>query len=268
MKGLTIILFLLVVLGTNAQPKSTLQEMKMKTDSILSEADLLYQFEKAAWISTDSARVKQELKGKIGSYIVYKNEETICVVFLDKMASLCLYELKFNPFLDVPYKQIMLSRTLTDKEKGLYLVKEKMIQQVTDNKYPLSCPTGYNLNAEIIPYAEGYKLYLITGTGQDKVIPFGNDYLFWGDGKGNILNWKKFHSRLIPQPTQYEGSKVTEITHSHLRQEPFMSATDICTFRLYGSFYDMDEFSVYSPALSVTFTYKLKSNSIEIKAEK
>ncbi|OPZ96093.1 MAG: hypothetical protein BWY72_01825 [Bacteroidetes bacterium ADurb.Bin416] len=30
------------------------------------------------------------------------------------------------------------------------------------------------------------------------------------------------------------GDKVTDITHSHLNSTPYITATDICTFRLYG----------------------------------
>jgi hypothetical protein len=61
------------------------------------------------------------------------------------------------------------------------------------------------------------------------------------------------------------GEKVVSAIHSHLKTTPYITATDICTFRLYGELCEMDEFSVYSPALGKYFKYRLKENKIEIE---
>ena len=115
----------------------------------------------------------------------------------------------------------------------------------------------------MIPYELGYKLYILTGTAKRDVIPLGNDYVFFADSDGKITSWRKFHSVLIPSITKYKGEKVISITHSHLHAEPFISATDICTFKLYGSIYGLKQFKVLSTALSKYFTYDSDKNTIE-----
>ena len=50
--------------------------------------------------------------------------------------------------------------------------------------------------------------------------------------------------------------------HSHLKYEPFISATDICTFRLYYNKTGSTKFAVYSTALSMYFIYELATNTI------
>ena len=45
-------------------------------------------------------------------------------------------------------------------------------------------------------------------------------------------------------------------------KEPFISATDICTFRLYYNQTGSTKFAVYSPALSIYFVYELATNTI------
>lgn len=44
--------------------------------------------------------------------------------------------------------------------------------------------------------------------------------------------------------------------------QPFISATDICTFRLYYNKTGSTKFAVYSTALSMYFVYELATNTI------
>lgn len=97
------------------------------------------------------------------------------------------------------------------------------------------------------------------------IIPLGNDYLFIADKQGKIKSLKKFHSRLIPQQVSVNDSaRPVSLMHSHLIAEPYISAKDICTFMLYGGYYGINEFAVFSTAFSVIFTYHLDSHSITI----
>jgi hypothetical protein len=265
--SLKTIVFLIVVTCSavaGAQQRLSLQQMKQKTDSILAEADLLYRFEKAAWIASDSARVRSGLTGNLGPYMVYQSSDSVRVVFLNRALNACVYEAIFLPLVDTPFSQKAVIRKLTPEEDRLFDARRKILLGITDKNYQVSCPDGYNLNIELFPVPGGYKFYLLTGTGQNGVIPFGNDYMFMADEKGKVLSLRKFHTRLISQPVAYEGEKVVKMVHSHIRNEPFISATDICTFRLYGSYYGFDSFSVYSPAFSLYFIYKMASNTIEI----
>ena len=265
MRKTILLLFVFTTVLLNAQVSLTKEEIKRKTDSILVEGNLLYQFEKAAWVSTDQALALKDIKKKFGGYLIYQSEDSIKAVILEKGQNNCIYEMTYFKDFSMPTKENLISRELTDSEKKLLSIKTKLINSIFTPTYQISCPEGYNLNVELIPYELGYKLYILAGTSKSNVIPFGNDYIFFADKKGEITSWRKFHSRLISMMTKYNGETVRGITHSHLRTEPFISATDICTFKLYGSLYGLKEFKVLSTALSKYFTYDLNKNTIEIE---
>lgn len=78
----------------------------------------------------------------------------------------------------------------------------------------------------------GYRMYILMGTTQPDLIPFGNDFMVETDEKGTINKWQKYHSRLIPaQSTTNQGHTVISAIHTHLKSTPLITATDICTFR-------------------------------------
>lgn len=240
-------------------------ELKIQLDSVLAEGNLLYKYEKAAWISTDLARENETLKKDRGGYFVYQVKDEIRVLILGKKNKNCIAEYSFESDFNSPKSVKIESRELSHQEKELIKVKENILDQLFDQKYEVTIPEGYNPNLILLPFAEKYKLYFIMGTSQLDVIPFGNDYLFIADKDGKIESWKKFHSSIIPGNTTYNGYKVTEMTHSHLKTTPLMTATDICTFMLYAPLYEIDAFSVYSGAIGKYMKYSLKENKITVK---
>ncbi|MCK9339917.1 MAG: hypothetical protein PHQ33_03770 [Bacteroidales bacterium] len=150
-------------------------------------------------------------------------------------------------------------------EKELLDIKVKLIKQISDRKYKVTIPQGFDPNLILIKEDPIYKLYLIMGTTESGVIPFGNDYLFISNSKAKITFWKKFHSGMLPVKAEIDGHKTTEAYHSHLRTTPYITATEICTFRLYAQYTELEKFSVYSPAIQKTMTYILKTNKIEVE---
>jgi len=265
MRKITILFFVFVTTVLWGQEKISNEEIKQKTDSIITEGNLLYQFEKVAWVSTDQALSLKDIKQQYGGYLIYQSGDSVKAIILDKGRENCIYEMTYIRDFTIPSNEVLISRSLTDKENELLSVKNKIMESISTPAYPVTCQDGYNLNFELIPYEQGYKLYILTGTAKKDVIPLGNDYIFFADKNGEITSWRKFHSRLISTMTNYNGEKVTEITHSHLRTEPYISATDICTFKLYGSYYGLKQFKVLSTALSKYFTYDSDKNTIESK---
>ena len=263
--SILILLFSLSILG-KAQNELSKKQIEEKTDSILIEGNLLYKYERAAWISFDLAMEEESIKLDYGGYITYQDGDSIKTTILDKENKFCIFELTFIKDFNKPTNENLTRRKLTENEEKLLYIKNKIIDEIIEKKYEVGCPEGYSLNKILIPNNKGYKLYIITGTSQSQIIPFGNDYLFYADENGNITSWKKFHSRLIStQTVGPSGEEVRGLTHSHLRAEPFISATDICTFKLYGVLYNIDEFSVYSPELSIYFIYNSKKDTIKIE---
>lgn len=241
-------------------------EIRQKLDSIKAEGELLFSLENAAWHSSDLVRENNQLRSAAGQYLTYKTNDSAKAVFLNKAENKIVAEYIFKNDKQKPVKTIFAERNLSNLENDLKNVRSKVTDQLADPKYEVGNYEGFNLNIIIIPAEQGkFKTYLISGTSSNGVIPFGNDYLFISDKNGVILEHKKFHSRLIPTQNPPNGGTLTMSTHSHLRTNPFISATDICTFKLYAPFFPgLKEFSVYSPGLSMYMIYNLEKNTVTV----
>lgn len=240
------------------------KDFQQKLDSIKAEGNLLYSLESASWNSSDLIHENKKVLDIAGNYLTYKSNDTIKTVFLNKDQNLVVAEYSFKNNLKKAVKENFEQRKLNDVETSLRNVRVKVISQLSDPKYEVGAPEGFTLNMITIPFNEGYKTYLIPGTSQSGIIPFGNDYLFYSDKEGNIYSSKRFHSRLIPTMAAMPGGgTMTMTTHSHLRTNPFISATDICTFKLYAPLTTLNEFSVYSPALGEYMKYNYKKDVLE-----
>jgi hypothetical protein len=266
MNNLILFLGALVIVFNSFSQTLSMEEIRSKTDSILVEGNMLFKHEKAAWIATDKAMEDTRIKRDFGGFLVYMQNDTInSIIYSRRKSSECIFEMSFLNSFDKPVYESKQKRLITDYERKLMIARDRIIDEIVQNEIPVTVPEGYKLNFVVLPYEDGYKFYIMTGTSKADVIPFGNDYIFFTDNNWKITNWRKFHSRLIPQPTSApNGEKITSMTHSHLKTEPFISATDICTFMLYGGYYGLNEFSVYSPALSLYFKYFLDGNEIII----
>lgn len=264
MRTFALILVLISSIFIKAQSTLTENQITEKLDSILFEGNLLYRYEKAAWISIDMARDNRKVKNSFSNYLVYLDNDTIKSIILNKNSD-CIYELKFVFQFEKPVSDVVLTRPLSSNEKKLVSTKAAILNKIVENKISLECPEGFGLNMIMMPKEDGFKFYIISGSNKSGIIPFGNDYLFLTDNYGNIQSWKKFHSRLIALESKGpEGEDVREMIHSHLRTEPFISATDVCTFMLYAKLCGLNSFQVYSPELSKYFRYRLDKNKIEI----
>ncbi|MFY7669649.1 hypothetical protein ACOSP6_01040 [Tenacibaculum sp. MEBiC06402] len=257
---------LFFVFSLHAQKEIKDKELKSKLDSIIAEADLLYTYEKVAWKSTDILLQNQGLKQNAGGYLVYHSKDSVFGVFTDKGATKRIAKYSFSKDdLNAPFASDYNIVALSSKEKKLLEIKSTIVNQFSNPQYQITIPNGYNPNLVLIEGEKGYQFYIIMGTNHPEIIPFGNDYVFKTDEKGIITSWRKFHKTMIPaQSKMADGSKVISAIHSHLKMTPLITATDICTFRLYGELYGMSEFMVLSTALGKYFKYILKSNTIEV----
>ncbi|MDD3037027.1 hypothetical protein [Bacteroides sp.] len=237
-------------------------ELEQKCDSILQEGNLLYRYEKAAWIFSDMYMNKPEIMGNAATYLTYEKGDSIKCILIDKEKK-CNFEVSFVET-STPCLVRHIYRDLSNYENNLLETRTKILRNLVDNKYDLVTYDGYSLNWILLPFEEGYKFYAINGTQKAGEVPIGNDYLFITNKEGEIQSWKKFHSRLIPIDKGEPGGKHI---HSHLRQEPFISATDICTFKLYQNQVGLTSFGVYSPSLDTFFVYQLETNSITISKD-
>ncbi|MBP2616518.1 hypothetical protein [Chryseobacterium jejuense] len=266
MKQIIKFFFIFIPAITFAQDlKYSEKDLQHKLDSIKTEAHLLFSHENASWHAGDLANSNPKLRENMGSYLTYQSKDIMKTVFLNKDQSKIIAEYDFKNNQKSPVKESFTQRELNDTESSLKNIHSVVIPQLSDPKYEVALPQGYSLNMILIPFNENYKIYLISGTSQSGIIPFGNDYLFVSDKKGNIISNQKIHSRLVPaQASMGDGNIATMVTHSHLKTNPFISATDICTFKLYAPLTKLEEFSVYSPALGTYMKYNYKTDTIEV----
>lgn len=250
----------------NSQIKLSEKEINIKIDSIQKEANLLYGLENAAWKGSDAINSNYELKQLMGHYIAYTDgNDFVCSMISNdggKSLTRFIYDGKTGNF----KKEDDKLREISSLEKELINAKNSFIEQVSSKDYEIVIPKDFSLNIVPIKISNGYKIYVITGSNDGKIIPFGNDYLFYLNTKNEIVKYNKLHKSFIPTNTKQEGDKlIVSCMHSHVLDYPFISATDICTFKLYSPFNNLEEFHVLSTALNGIFTYNLKSNSIEFK---
>ena len=90
----------------------------------------------------------------------------------------------------------------------------------------------------------------MTGTEQNGVVIFGNDYLLTFDGDNNLKDRRQLHKNIIPinyGGKEEEGKEIEGTIHSHLLETgDFITSTDICTLMLYEKFTKWKQHNVVS----------------------
>ena len=240
--------------------------LQFKFDSIIKEANTLYYFEKAAWNSSDLLRSSEKANVSIGGYVAYNINDTVIITYASENQIMRIANYRFlNSNLDEPFAINYEAVKLNDIENQLFDIRKKILSQLLNGAYEVLIYENYSPNFVLIKDQSEFRFYIIMGANKAGVVPFGNDYLFKADKDGNIIEFRKFHSKMIPVYSEYDnGGKVTSATHSHLKTTPYITATDICTFRLYAQYTDLVEFKVYSTALGKTMKYNLNTNTIEL----
>lgn len=108
---------------------------------------------------------------------------------------------------------------------------------------------------------ESYSTHLVYANGQG-MRGYGNDFVFFGDETGQLRTWKKFHPSFNLVSTT--AANARENRHIHSSGEPFITATNICVFKLYGTAHGQKSFFVRSPGAGKVFEYNMAENRIII----
>lgn len=243
----------------------TKEQIQVKLDSIREEANILFRLESASWKTTDLINEIGIDYKKLGGYTSYISNDSVKTIFVSKEKDMVMAEVVFVEEFEDPVVEKLLPRSLKKNEEELFLVRDRLIDQLMTKDYGITIPNGYNFNFITIPFGSFYKTYMILGSEDAKIIPFGNDFMFVTDNKGEIISHQRFHMSFIPAQTAFEDKVITRCMHSHVKSSPFISATDICTFKLYAPFSSITSFSVYSSALDMTFVYDLKTDLISVE---
>lgn len=218
--------------------------MQPINDSIFNEGYKLYTYEKAAWMGTDMVLEHCKYKDDFEGVIVYEasDRKLHCIAY-DKFHLQCLFDYTFdenNTYSDV-------KRPLTEYEAKLVDMRIKMMEKCLETNM-INLQEG--MNTDLIPLPGNcFRMYWLTGTSKENVVPMGNDYSFDFDENLNIVKKTKYHNSFIPMGWP-EGKSINSVMHSHLDDNPYMTPTDVCNFLLYArDCYKINDFQVISPAL-------------------
>jgi hypothetical protein len=223
----------LFILAQNATAQKNV--LRQIADSIKAEGEMLYRSE---WASGHSTQIfASSFGGKkllSGGYFSYETKKEMTTIFFSKNESpVVLATVKFDHGLDSSkYSIDTTTREFTENEKDFYTIRSKAAKAVlNDTLFKFYQHTSLNLVPIVKNGAK--KVYVITAqTAPDEVL-LGNDCLIIFDKDDNIIKKTKLHNNLIPLATG-GTDPIKASSHQHLGEtSPFITATDICAFKLW-----------------------------------
>jgi len=98
MKNLSLSLLLSLFSGLLFAQQAELSESELanQLDSVLNEGNLLYRYEKAAWVSTDLALANPAVKAELRNFLSYETQGEIRTVMLGEGQRTCIAEYTFE----------------------------------------------------------------------------------------------------------------------------------------------------------------------------
>lgn len=231
-------------------------------DSICAEGYSLYIAERINWISTDSVLKHCDVDNIGGSVIWQPTDSTWKAVFFDKKLKNCVFEYCYYAHSGkhtISYNV----RTVTEVERTQYDLKNKMLNNAL-SLYADSLRFNSNYGSPNLDFvridANTIRMYILQGVERPNVIPFGNDYSIDFDNEGNVKAFRRYHQSLIAIPTiDKSGNPVATTFHSHLKDNPYITPTDICNFLLYRG--EMKQTYVLSTALDGFIIFEAETHS-------
>jgi hypothetical protein len=233
-------------------------------DSICAEGAVLYTAERLNWVSTDSVLARYRHEDLGGNLIWQPTASTWSAIFYDKNKEDCIFELKLNAMSGANSLSYDI-RPLTEDEQVQIKLKHTMINNALEkygDQIKYNDKIG-NPNFDFVRINDNLiRLYILQGTVQTNIIPFGNDYSIDFDNSGNPLCFRKYHQSLIAIKTvDDEGKKIVSVAHSHLADNPYITPTDVCNFLLYRG--ELEDSYILSTALNGYIIHHAKNNTTE-----
>ena len=252
-------------------PLPPFPELATTLDSIIQEAWILYYSERVNWIASDLVHQTYREDG-IGGCFSWLSEDSVqCVIFFDNEKKNCILELKYDEKTYQP-TTVDTIRPLTTEELATKQRQDSMLNnalKVYGDSLRFAGNSFGSPNIDVIRINDKItRIYFLQGTIQHNVIPFGNDYSIDVDENLQPVAFRRYHNSLIAIRTKSEdgADDVVNTMHSHLKDNPFITPTDICNFLLYRP-RDMDMFVVLSTAFNCRFLYSAERNNIDIITE-
>jgi hypothetical protein len=206
---------------------------------ILIEGTKLYQSEMASWYGTDLFLEKfPERQSRVKGYFSYtKDGKPTCLFFSGEEPRKIIGSFAFDESYDTGTAVIDgEERDLTPIEADLIAIRTVAINEYSSDREMFK--NYKDMNPNFIPLIDdqGKRVYVLTGPKNQGVVVFGNDYLLTFDNNNNLVSKRPLHKNIIPIYSKDSEQAVTTM-HTHLPENgDLMTATDICTLKLYCPF--------------------------------
>ena len=230
--------------------KKTPCKLVITLDGNCKEGYNLYVAEHINWVSSDSVLAHYSVDDIGGKIIWQPTNDTWNVVFMDKEQKNCIYDFRY----DIKSEEQTISyvpRPITEKERGILekqnLMFKNAIEQYGDSmRYD---PDYGRPNFDFVRIDDKTtRMYMLQGVERTGIIPFGNDLSIDFDNECNITAFRRYHHSFIPISNEGEAA-----FHSHLKDNPYITPTDVCNFLLYHG--KMKQTYILSTALGGYIVY-------------
>lgn len=210
-----------------------------RAQPIVAEGKRLYRSERASWLGTDLFLEAYKDRANIGGYFSYAEGDLTKCIFFSKSDEKprVIGTISFDSSYNTQTARLDLAeRDFTPNESDLYAIRKVAKAAIASDTL---FKTYKNTNLNLVPLISGgeKKVYILTGTNQNDVVIFGNDYLLTFGKDNRIISKKQLHRNIIPinyGDKVKEAGEVEGAIHSHLPETgDFITATDICTLMLY-----------------------------------
>ncbi len=249
------------------------EQMKYINDSILTEATRLYVFEKLNWWGTDEYLKhlydKNDTRDwKSASSFTLVSNDVISVIFYK--TDTCILEYRYDMLTDnvdvVEEWRPLKESEMAERDRFNTLIAACNELQIPIYTYPQD---KFSFNVDMIRIDENTtRVYFMMGALENNSVGFGNDFSVDFDDDNTVLGWRSYHHSFIP--VNYANSASSTLIHSHTKDNPYMTPTDLCTFMLYA--YDLkpelNQLWVYSSLYKGFFLFDAKSMSINFLSSK
>lgn len=184
----------------------TAQDLQTIAKEIKEEGIKLYRSEMASWYGTDVFLANYKNNENIGGYFSYiKDNVPVCIFFSkeNKVIGSVAFPASYNP---KDFKLDLTTRDFTDVERKYFNIRQKALQRI---KADTIFRAYQNTNLNLIPIVDERKngqnkVYILTGTTQNNLVLFGNDYLVTFNKNNEIEKPERLHNSLIAMNTKDE----------------------------------------------------------------
>jgi len=238
---LSTLLTLILCFLTQAQQLRA-QSTEKTAQAILQEGLALYRSERASWIATDVLMGRKLALDELQGYISYQSQDSVRTIYFQRQQTEA-EPLQAKYVFSFPAQDIQLStvsqqkgRPATPQEQRLFAVRQKVLEELqsgTKLGSPYDLPENTNFNIALLSNNNQLtKAYVLTGP-REAALGIGNDFLMTFDKHDQLRSIERLHKSYLPFRLPADHRPLKSAFHSHLKEHPYITVSDICSILLY-----------------------------------